>query len=164
MVLIPIKPAYKYTGVIILFASLSTICEGWVPTPSPGYMKLIKGSPVQAYQRKVRNMVAMNAASSAPQLRLDGKVPVREDTQANGSSLSQEADKIFQLSLGMYKKCIDLPQPPNTDDLLVAAQLLDQVFELDFQALRASHYERGRARTVHNVSCMQPADEGTSFT
>jgi hypothetical protein len=75
---------------------------------------------------------------------------------------NHDADEIFQLVVNTYAKCIASPETANQDDLLVAAQLLDRVFELDFQALRGVHYDQAGARIAHNVTCMKPADEGVS--
>ncbi len=107
-----------------------------------------------------RSLTTLSAVEAPVKLRSDPQpkktTPIRRSDTPN----NQDADKIFQLVVDTYAKCIASPEAANKDDLLVAAQLLDQVFELDFQALRDVHYDRAGARIGHNVTCMKPADEG----
>jgi hypothetical protein len=69
------------------------------------------------------------------------------------------ADMLFAEAVDLYERLAGAAQPPQADAVVDALQLLDQVFRLDFEALKASHYSPGGGRSLVNVTCMRPRSD-----
>ena len=81
---------------------------------------------------------------------------VHSDVGYKSLDAKAAADSLFAEAVGMYERLAGIAAAPDTDAVVKPLQLLDEVFRLDFEVVKASQYGAEGARTIANVTCMRP--------